>query len=94
MNTRIGGVQAGFSDKAHERYVTHFGALNQRFDVAGHILVMVDAPGLVEEDHERAISGLSYQRWASTRSGGPIAFIQQSAAAKSESYSNLCLTGR
>lgn len=83
MNSRIGGIQAGFSEKVHERYITHFGPLYQRVDVANHTIVMVDAPGLVEEDHERAIAGLSYQRWAAANPGGPIAFIQESAAGKS-----------
>ncbi|EKM54583.1 uncharacterized protein PHACADRAFT_185493 [Phanerochaete carnosa HHB-10118-sp] len=78
----IDGVHAGFSEKAHERYVKHFGPLNRRLDIANHTLVIVDAPGLVEEDHERSISGLSYQRWAATHPGGPIAFTQKSAAVK------------
>ncbi|GJE94459.1 Metallo-dependent phosphatase [Phanerochaete sordida] len=78
----IGGVQAGFSEKAYERYTTHFGPLSQRLEVANHTLLMINAPGLVEEDHERSTSGLSYQRWAATHPGGPIAFIQDSAAAK------------
>ena len=44
---------------------------------------MIDAPGLVEEDVERAHSGLSFQRWAASNRGGPIAFIEESAASQS-----------
>lgn len=70
---------------AHERYVSHFGPLHQRVVIANHTFVMIDAPGLVEEDEERAIAGMSFQRWASSKPGGPIAFIQESAASQSSS---------
>ncbi|KIP11652.1 hypothetical protein PHLGIDRAFT_83335, partial [Phlebiopsis gigantea 11061_1 CR5-6] len=77
----IGGVAAGFSDQAHARYVAHFGALNALRVLANHTFVAVDAPGLVEEDAARAAAGLSFERWAAARPAGPIAFVQDAAAA-------------
>lgn len=79
MNISIGGLP-DFSDHAHERYMSHFGPLNQPLLLGNHTFVMVDAPGLVEEDARRVRSGLSFERWATTKPGGPIAFIQESAA--------------
>ena len=52
-----------------------------RRGLAGHTVVAVDAPGLVEEDAARAVAGLSFPRWAAEHPGGAIAFVQDAAAA-------------
>lgn len=36
---------------------------------------MVNAPGLVDEDNDRAMKGVSYARWAAAMPGGPIEFV-------------------
>lgn len=73
------GKDDEWSDEAHERYTSHFGPQNQVVDIANHTFVLLDAPGLVEEDHARYISGMSFARWAATNPRGPIAFAQQAA---------------
>ena len=75
------GDSEDFSDKAEARYIEHFGPLNQRLEIANHTFVLIDAPGLVEEDYRRSNEGLSYARWTISKPGGPIEFIQSSAAA-------------
>ncbi|KAI1796433.1 Metallo-dependent phosphatase [Ganoderma leucocontextum] len=68
-----------FSDRAVERYVSHFGALNERTTFGDHTVYMIDAPGLVDEDRERAAVGISYAQWAQSRPNRTVAFLQSSA---------------
>lgn len=68
-----------FSDHAVERYVSHFGPLNQRTTFGNHTVYMLDAPGLVDEDRERADVGVSYAEWAQSRPNRTVAFLQSSA---------------
>ena len=65
-----------FSTHAEERYVKHFGALDQVFEVGNHTFVLLDAPGLVEEDHQRVQSGLTFEHWAALHPGGPVHFVE------------------
>lgn len=54
---------------AHERYIAHFGPLNQYAHMADHTLVLIDAPSLAEEDHYRQQGGFSYAEWKPTHDG-------------------------
>ncbi|PFH50891.1 hypothetical protein AMATHDRAFT_143874 [Amanita thiersii Skay4041] len=63
------------SKKAHERYISHFGPLNQLVALGGYKLVMIDAPGLVEEDYIRERKGYSFQEWKSIP-GGAVEFVK------------------
>ncbi|KAA1474292.1 Metallo-dependent phosphatase [Dentipellis sp. KUC8613] len=45
---------------ARLRYVTSFGPLNQHVTLANHSLMLIDAPKLVEQEKERATTGVSY----------------------------------
>ena len=76
-----------WSDRARDRWLASFGPLQQRLEVAGHNLVLVDAPGLVEEESRRQVSGMSFARWAAAHPEGPIAFAQQSAQVTRKFYS-------
>lgn len=75
-----------FSDEADGRYTSHFGPLNQILEVANHTFVLIDAPGLVEEDYRRSERGVSYARWAADMTHGPIAFVQRSRALIGERF--------
>ncbi|EJF65103.1 Metallo-dependent phosphatase [Dichomitus squalens LYAD-421 SS1] len=68
-----------FSDHALERYVTHFGALNQRIILANHTVYMIDAPGLVDEELARVSAGMSYSQWAEARPDRTVAYLQSAA---------------
>ncbi|KAI0074379.1 Metallo-dependent phosphatase [Panus rudis PR-1116 ss-1] len=64
-----------FSPVAYERYRSHFGPLNQVVEIGNHSFVMINAPGLVDEDYARESKGVSFARWAASMPGGPIEFI-------------------
>ncbi|KAL1682795.1 Metallo-dependent phosphatase-like protein [Schizophyllum commune] len=51
------------STQADERYVAHFGSPNKIVHAGGHALVMIDAPSLVDEDHERISLGRTFDEW-------------------------------
>ncbi|KAI0769687.1 Metallo-dependent phosphatase-like protein [Trametes elegans] len=65
-----------FSDHARERYLANFGPLNQRIDLRNHTVLLIDAPGLVDEDRARALAGMSYTEWASSHPDSTIAYVQ------------------
>jgi ethanolamine phosphate phosphodiesterase len=57
----------------------HFGPVNQEVSIGGHTLVLLDAPGLVEEDYQRHGQGHGYDQWKPV-SGGPVEFVKSIAA--------------
>ncbi len=59
--------------------MSYFGPLNQRTTFGDHTMYMLDAPGLVDEDRERAAAGISYAQWAQSRPNRTVAFVQSSA---------------
>ncbi len=63
-------------EMAHERYVSHFGPMNQRVTMADHTLTLIDAPGLVDEDHHRDQAGLSFTEWKPIRDG-TVDFVEK-----------------
>ncbi|KAI0688027.1 Metallo-dependent phosphatase-like protein [Cytidiella melzeri] len=90
-------VGIGSSDEwskfARDRWLSHFGPLQQRLKIANHTLVLLDAPGLVEEERKRVVSGMSFPRWTAANPNGPIAFAQQSAeVVHSERHPTVLLT--
>ncbi|KAF8622775.1 hypothetical protein AX15_006858 [Amanita polypyramis BW_CC] len=66
------------SKSAHERYISHFGPLNRHVNMTDHSLVLLDAPGLVDEDYHREQSGFNFAQWSS-RPGGPVEFVEKIA---------------
>ncbi|KAI0682059.1 Metallo-dependent phosphatase-like protein, partial [Cytidiella melzeri] len=90
-------VGIGSSDEwskfARDRWLSHFGPLQQRLKIANHTLVLLDAPGLVEEERKRVVSGMSFPCWTAANPNGPIAFAQQSAeVVHSERHPTVLLT--
>lgn len=75
------GKSRAFSPSARRRYIEHFGPLNYKISLANHTLVMLDAPGLVEEDYRRAQTGLSFDEWPAPL-GGATDFISSISAGK------------
>lgn len=69
------GSSGSFSEHAVERYVSHFGPLNQVIPITPKFrLVIVDAPSLVDEDEERRKHGVPISDWPSV--GGPVEFTK------------------
>lgn len=80
------GQSSRSSDRAVARYTSHFGPLNQVVEVGQHTFILVDAPGLVEEEVQRARSGHLYDGWAERNPSGTIAFVHDLA---SSAYSTI-----
>ncbi|KAK7053421.1 hypothetical protein VNI00_004047 [Paramarasmius palmivorus] len=77
------GVQHWFSPDARGRYRKHFGPLNREVAFGNHTFVLLDAPGLVEEDYRRHGSGKPYSEWVPAR-GGSIEFVKSFAKEEHE----------
>ncbi|KAH9037070.1 hypothetical protein EDB85DRAFT_1937809 [Lactarius pseudohatsudake] len=73
------GVTSPFSKHVRQRYERHFGRANQLLPAANHSLVLLDAPGIVDEDYMRAGPGTSFEEWIPLRDGA-IEFIKGLAA--------------
>lgn len=63
------------SQKARERYASHFGPFNSHVTMAGYNLVMLDALGLAEEDYLRERSGMPFGDLQPV-SGGTVKFVE------------------
>ncbi|KAF8135763.1 Metallo-dependent phosphatase [Boletus edulis] len=75
-NNDIGlGDSSSFSKDARRSFETHFGPLNRVIPIADHQFILLDAPGLVEEDYRRHARGETYDHWIPLP-GGPIEFVQ------------------
>ncbi|KAL5523631.1 hypothetical protein ACEPAG_7804 [Sanghuangporus baumii] len=77
------GSSRTFSHHAKSRYIKHFGPLNFQVSLANHTLVMLDAPGLVEEDYRRSSSGQKFENWKPLHSGA-IEFVNKFASVGTE----------
>ncbi|KAI0245185.1 hypothetical protein BJV78DRAFT_606747 [Lactifluus subvellereus] len=79
-NTDVGlGVSNAFSKHVRQRYERYFGGVNQHLTMANHSLVLLDSPGIVDEDYMRAGHGTSFEEWIPLRDG-PIEFVKGLAA--------------
>lgn len=56
-------------------FLQTFGAFNQQVDIHNHTFVLLDAPGLVDEDYTRAARGIDYNEWIPL-SNGPVEFVK------------------
>jgi hypothetical protein len=73
------GVSNTFSKHVRQRYERHFGRVNRHIPVANHSLILLDSPGIVDEDYIRAGHGTSFDEWIPLRDG-PIEFVKGLAA--------------
>ena len=62
-------LKSSDAQRARLHYINHFGAVNRKISVANHSLVLLDAPGLVEEDYLRAQESLEYNEWTPIEPG-------------------------
>jgi hypothetical protein len=73
------GVSNAFSKHVRQRYEHYFGPVNQHFMMANHSLILLDSPGIVDEDYIRAGHGTSFEEWIPLRDGA-IEFVKGLAA--------------
>ncbi|KAG9316319.1 hypothetical protein JVU11DRAFT_2350 [Chiua virens] len=69
------GLGDSFSKDARRFYEKYFGPLDRVVSIAGHQFVLLNAPGIVEEDYRRHAHGLAYDQWTPIP-GGPIEFVR------------------
>ncbi|EPQ57338.1 hypothetical protein GLOTRDRAFT_74064 [Gloeophyllum trabeum ATCC 11539] len=75
-NEDIGlGKSIYYSKNARRYYVKYFGPLNQKVYVRNHTFALLNAPGLVDEDYQRAARDTKYEQWVPIP-GGPVNFIE------------------
>ncbi|KAI9510119.1 hypothetical protein F5148DRAFT_977265 [Russula earlei] len=79
-NSDVGlGVSNTFSKHVRQRYEGHFGRVNQHLLLSNHSLVLLDSPGIVDEDYIRAGHGTSFEDWTPLRDGA-VEFVKGLAA--------------
>ncbi|KAK7692931.1 hypothetical protein QCA50_004572 [Cerrena zonata] len=66
---------------ARSHYTRHFGPLNGWVPVSNHTFVILDAPGMAEEDYQRAEKSLEYDEWQ-PKPDGAIEFIKSISASQ------------
>lgn len=72
------GQSRKFSPHARRRYEQYFGPVNQRISIANHTLLLLDAPGVVQEDYKRQHLNLDYGHFSPTADGA-LDFIKKNA---------------
>ncbi|KAF8530502.1 Metallo-dependent phosphatase-like protein, partial [Hysterangium stoloniferum] len=72
------GSDRAISVRIRDRFESHFEPTNQIIQADGHILVLLDAPALVEEDYRRHGAGLKFDDWLGVP-GGSIGFLKSIA---------------
>ncbi|KAI0645414.1 Metallo-dependent phosphatase-like protein [Trametes meyenii] len=73
-----------FSEHARERYLSNFSPPNQQIAIGEHTVVLIDAPGLVDEDRARTASGMSYTEWAISHPNSTAAFVHAFAQTRAD----------
>ncbi|KAI0790758.1 hypothetical protein C8Q75DRAFT_817135 [Abortiporus biennis] len=61
---------------ARQHYQQYFGATNQQALISNHSFIILDSPGLVEEDYQRAEVSQEYSDWQPIPNG-PVEFIKR-----------------
>ncbi|KAF9232279.1 hypothetical protein BU15DRAFT_81432 [Melanogaster broomeanus] len=72
-NNDIGRLPIFFQGR-RRLFEEHFGPLNQVVPISGHKFVLLNAPGLVEEDYRRHAHGKTYDQWTPLP-GGLVKFL-------------------
>ncbi|KAF8590903.1 Metallo-dependent phosphatase [Ramaria rubella] len=70
------GYSFGRGSTARDRYREHFGATNQQMNFDNHTtFVLIDAPGLVDEDYHRHAAQVNFHEWRGSE-GGTVNFLK------------------
>lgn len=63
------------SKSIRNHYSKSFGPFNQHLNIRNHTFLLIDAPGLVDEDYQRAGYGVGFDHW-NALPGGTAAFVK------------------
>jgi hypothetical protein len=69
------GVSPSFSKITRGHYLKSFGPSNQLVDIRNHSFVLLDAPGLVDEDYQRSAYGVGFEKWNAIPEGA-VSFVK------------------
>ena len=75
---RLGEITP-YAKAVRQFYTESFGEPSQTFDIQNHTFVVLDAPGLVDEDYLRAGKNIPFAKWTPIPDG-PIAFVKDIAS--------------
>ncbi|KAG6880194.1 hypothetical protein C0992_003858 [Termitomyces sp. T32_za158] len=75
-NSDVGmGVSLSSFKAIRTQYTNLFGPFNQHILIRNHTFLLIDAPGLVDEDYQRAGQGISFDDWTPLH-GGTADFVK------------------
>ncbi|KNZ72877.1 hypothetical protein J132_01869 [Termitomyces sp. J132] len=75
-NSDVGmGVSSSSFKAIRRQYLNIFGPFNQQVVIHNHTFLLIDAPGLVDEDYQRAGTGTGFDDWTPL-TGGTAAFVK------------------
>lgn len=69
------GVSSSSFKAIRSQYTNLFGPFNQEIVIRNHTFLLIDAPGLVDEDYQRAGRGVGFDDWTPL-SGGTADFVK------------------
>jgi hypothetical protein len=69
------GVSSYFSQTIRSNYAKTFGPFNQQIVIRNHTFVLLDAPGLVDEDYQRSAHGVGFDKWRAIPEG-TVSFVK------------------
>lgn len=73
-HNRMGSGQS--SQNIRQYYERRFEPPNKILDIQNHTFVLLDGPGLVDEDYQRSARGVPYDAWYPLRDG-PVEFVHK-----------------
>jgi hypothetical protein len=75
------GLPRSLSKTIRGHFSRTFGPFNLKVSLKNHTFLLLDAPGLVEEDYQRASRSKQYEGWDSLP-GGAVEFVKRNAVGK------------
>ena len=69
------GVSSSLFKAIRRQYLNFFGPFNQQVVIHNHTFLLIDAPGLVDEDYQRAGNGVGFDDWTPLPDG-TAAFVK------------------
>jgi ethanolamine phosphate phosphodiesterase len=69
------GVSPSFSKISRSHYLKSFGPFNQQLDIRNNTFILLDAPGLVDEDYQRSAYGVGFDQWNAPPDGA-VSFVK------------------
>ncbi|KAF9012462.1 hypothetical protein BDQ17DRAFT_1343946 [Cyathus striatus] len=89
-NNDIGMGLFATSSNVRDYYFDVFGSFNRKVQINNHTFVVIDTPGLVDEDYLRAGRAIEFAKWQPS-SDGTVAFVRNLAAENSKERQHLVL---